>query len=49
MTLRKKIVLSNIFMVVVPVAMILVFWTGYVHFGNGTWLKPINRASDGGV
>ena len=48
MTLRKKIVLSNVFMIIFPIVLMLAFWTGYVHHDNGTNLKPINRASEGG-
>ncbi len=46
MTLRKKLILSDLLMVVLPVALILAVWTGYVHWGSGTHLKPINRSSD---
>lgn len=48
MTMRKKIIFSNILMVVLPIALILMIWVGYVHWGNGAYLKPINRALDGG-
>ena len=48
MTLRKKIILSNILTVVLPIALILMIWAGYVHWGNSAYLKPINRAPDGG-
>lgn len=47
MTLRKKIILSNILTVILPIILILMIWAGYVHLGNGAYLKPINRASDG--
>ncbi len=48
MTLRKKIVLSNFLTVVLPIVLMVIIWAGYIHWGNSTWLKPINRASDGG-
>ncbi len=48
MTLRRKIVLSNILAVVLPILLIVIIWAGYVRWGNSAWLKPINRASDGG-
>ena len=48
MTLRKKIILSNILTVILPIILILMIWAGYVHLGNGAYLKQINRASDGG-
>ncbi len=47
MTLRKKILLSSILMVVLPLLLILVFWTGYLAFNKGESLKPINRSSFG--
>lgn len=45
MTLRKRIILSNICMVVVPILFTLTIWTIYVYFNDGSWVKPINRAS----
>ncbi len=48
MTLRKKMILSNVLTVVLPAAMLLVLWTGVVHFSSGAYLKPIQRASEGG-
>ncbi len=45
MTLRKRIVLSNILTVVLPIVLILAVWAGYVHFGN-TGLKRIHRSSE---
>ncbi len=48
MTLRKKIVLSNILTVVLPIVVAFIIWTGYVHFNSGSYLRPIRRASEGG-
>lgn len=46
MTLRKKIVLLNILTVILPIVLILAVWAGYIHWGNGAGLKPINRSAD---
>ncbi len=48
MSLKKKIAISSILMVVIPVLLILVIWTGYVRWGGGGYLKAINRSSEGG-
>ncbi len=48
MTLRKKMILSNVLTVVLPAAMLLILWAGVVRFSSGTYLKPIRRASEGG-
>ena len=48
MTLRKKIVLLNILTVILPIVLILAVWAGYIHWGNGAGLKPINRSEDHG-
>ncbi len=45
MTLRKKILLSNIFMVIIPIIFTITIWGLYIFFNNGIWLKSINWAS----
>ncbi len=46
MTLRKKILLSNIFMVIVPIIFTITVWKLYIFFNDGVWLKSINWAAD---
>ncbi len=48
MTLRKKIVLSNIMMVFMPIVLLVIIWGGYLHFGSGNDFRQISRASEGG-
>ncbi len=48
MTLRKKIILSNILTIILPVTVILVLWAGYVIFSGGAGMKSISRSSDRG-
>ncbi len=44
MTLRKKILLSNIFMVIIPIIFTITIGGLYIYFNNGPWLKSINWA-----
>ncbi len=48
MTLRKKIILSNILAVFVPLLLILSISAVYMHWSNSAYLKPISRASGNG-
>ncbi|MCR5090974.1 MAG: HAMP domain-containing histidine kinase [Oscillospiraceae bacterium] len=48
MSLRKKIILSTVLAVILPLSLILMIWAGYAHWGSGAYLKFINRASDDG-
>ncbi len=48
MSLRKKIILSTVLSVLLPLALIMMTWAGYVRWGSGAYLKYINRASDDG-
>ncbi len=45
MTLRKKILLSNIFMVIIPIIFTISIGGLYIFFNNGPWIKSINWAS----
>ncbi len=45
MTLRKKILLSNIFMVIIPIIFTITIGGLYIFFNNGPWLQSINWAS----
>ncbi len=44
MSLRKKIILSNLATIIIPIVLILLIWTGYIYFGDVSSLKQINRA-----
>lgn len=44
MSLRKKIILSNVITIIIPVVLILLIWTGYIYFGDVVSLKQVNRA-----
>ncbi len=46
MTLRKKILVSSVLLVVLPVILILAAWTAFVHLNKGTELKPIHRSAE---
>ncbi len=48
MLLRKKIILSNILMVALPVVMILIAWAGFVNPDGAAHLRLIRREADGG-
>ena len=48
MTLRKKILFSNLFMVFVPLTLMLLLWGGWLCLNGGPWFKPIARASETG-
>ncbi len=45
MSLRKKIILSNIMTIAIPIVLIVLIWAGYVYFGDVVYLKQINRAA----
>ncbi len=47
LNLKKKIILSSILAVVIPLLMILSIWAGYTRLGGGAYIKPISRASGG--
>ncbi len=44
MSLRKKIILTNILTIVIPIALIVVIWTAYIYFGDAVHLRQIDRA-----
>ncbi len=46
MTLRKKILLSNIFMVLIPIILTITIWKLYILFNNDSlWIKSIDWAT----
>ncbi len=45
MTLRRKILLSNIFMVIIPIIFTITIWGLYIFFNDGLLLKSINWSS----
>ncbi len=45
MNLRKKILVSNILMVIIPIIVTMTIWGLYILFNNGIWLKSINWES----
>ena len=47
MKLRKRIAISNVLMVLIPVLVTVALWACFVFFGIGFGLKPLNRTSDG--
>ena len=46
MTLRKRIIISNVLMVLIPFAVTMVLWVGYTCVGTGVGLLPIGRNAD---
>ncbi len=48
MTLRRKIILSNLFMIVIPVILLFVLWGSWLTLNGGAGLRPISRASKDG-
>ena len=47
MKLRKRIAISNVLMVLIPVLVTVVLWACFVAFGSGFGIKPLNRTADG--
>lgn len=47
MTLRKRIIISNVLMVLIPALVTVGLWIGYTSFGTGAGLLPVGRSADG--
>lgn len=47
MTLKRKIMISNIMIIGVPVILLLILWSIYIHTHSGMYMDPMKQTTEG--